>query len=444
MQRIIIHDFGPIKYFETEIKQLTCFIGQQASGKSTISKSIYFFKSLRDDLIDILTQAYQSNDDYSQYKIQKELIRKIKEKFLNYWGSTFHLDSSFSMTYYYSEDIFLKIKITKDEKFIDPIFCNEFENRLSKITINLKDIYNNTNFSNYNLIDNDFITMIQEMATVNKQIRDTVCTLFQDSRDLLFIPAGRSLITILSDQLHKLDLKKTDALTSDFVERVLDYRKKYVVDIEEKIKEYKYFNDVNNITDILKAKDIIETVLHGKYLLEGGQEKILFRDRKSGKKKYAKINLSSSGQQEALWILLIAFDQILRNRSTFIIIEEPEAHLFPTAQYEVIKLIMLLANTNNSIVIITTHSPYVLGSLNNLFYAYSVGIEQKNKIEPIIPECFWKNPDTASSFLLKNGIATSVLRADLKQIELEQLDEAGDVMLNEYNQIFEVDAGGLD
>lgn len=40
----------------------------------------------------------------------------------------------------------------------------------------------------------------------------------------------------------------------------------------------------------------------------------------------------SSGQQDALWILMLTLIIILENRRAFVVIEEPEAHLFPIAQ----------------------------------------------------------------------------------------------------------------
>ncbi len=47
MHKIQIKNFGPIKDFKADIKDCFVFIGPQGSGKSTISKAIYFFKSLK-------------------------------------------------------------------------------------------------------------------------------------------------------------------------------------------------------------------------------------------------------------------------------------------------------------------------------------------------------------------------------------------------------------
>ena len=45
-------------------------------------------------------------------------------------------------------------------------------------------------------------------------------------------------------------------------------------------------------------------------------------------------------------------------------VEEPEAYLFPVAQKQIIDFA------------ITTHSPYILSSLNNLLYAYNLGADK--------------------------------------------------------------------
>lgn len=45
-QRLEITDFGPVKRASIVIKPALILIGQQASGKSTVAKLIYFFQSL--------------------------------------------------------------------------------------------------------------------------------------------------------------------------------------------------------------------------------------------------------------------------------------------------------------------------------------------------------------------------------------------------------------
>ncbi|WP_366509415.1 AAA family ATPase, partial [Alistipes sp.] len=75
--------------------------------------------------------------------------------------------------------------------------------------------------------------------------------------------------------------------------------------------------------------------------------------------KYVKLNFASSGQQESLWILLLVFITILEQQNIFIVIEEPEAHLYPDAQKSISTLITLLSNIKQSQIVITPHSPYI-------------------------------------------------------------------------------------
>ena len=50
MQKLIIKDFGPLKNVELEISDFLVLIGPQASGKSTIAKSIFYFKFIKSQL----------------------------------------------------------------------------------------------------------------------------------------------------------------------------------------------------------------------------------------------------------------------------------------------------------------------------------------------------------------------------------------------------------
>jgi len=77
------------------------------------------------------------------------------------------------------------------------------------------------------------------------------------------------------------------------------------------------------------------------------------------------------------YCLLILFDIILNNRKIFLVIEEPEAHIFPETQKQIMELIALAINVTDSKILITTHSPYILTSTNLLIHSASV----ENKIK---------------------------------------------------------------
>ena len=64
-----------------------------------------------------------------------------------------------------------------------------------------------------------------------------------------------------------------------------------------------------------------------------------------------------------------------------IFLEEPELNLYPTTQRELMNCLAKLTNDErHHNVFITTHSPYLLTSLNNLLYAAKVGTAQKDAV----------------------------------------------------------------
>ena len=48
MQKLVIEKFGPIEKCEVIVKDFLVFTGPQASGKSTVAKSIFFFNYIKD------------------------------------------------------------------------------------------------------------------------------------------------------------------------------------------------------------------------------------------------------------------------------------------------------------------------------------------------------------------------------------------------------------
>ena len=59
MHRLIINQLGPIQHCKLDICGTTILTGYQASGKSTIAKAVYFFRSLKEDLLQLICGGQQ-------------------------------------------------------------------------------------------------------------------------------------------------------------------------------------------------------------------------------------------------------------------------------------------------------------------------------------------------------------------------------------------------
>ena len=129
MQKIIIRNFRQISNAEIEIKDFLFLIGEQASGKSTIVKLIYFFKSLKQDYLNLL---YEANKN-SLAGLQKQLISNIQNKFAVYFGYTSRLDDDFCIQYIFSTEKEYKLTLFKNKKKSLQIqFDNEYWDFISK------------------------------------------------------------------------------------------------------------------------------------------------------------------------------------------------------------------------------------------------------------------------------------------------------------------------
>lgn len=413
--RIILNKVGPIDHCEIKIDDFMVFTGAQASGKSTIAKAIFFFRTVKDDILEVIIK----NSISPIGQLHRAVTKKLRAKFLQLFGTSRAMNNDFSMEYYYNNDTFIKItlNIEKHKPNIMPKF----------VLITLSD--NISYFLNHNN------SLINKERT-KKDISSELNQLFSDEFETIFIPAGRSLITLLTTQLNYLfsfmddEQRRTlDLCTQKYIERILKIRPNLTEGIET------YFDDMKktSITEINRGiiKKCINTVNHilkGRYAYSEGEERLILANSR-----YVKINYTSSGQQESVWIFNILLYQLILGTKTFIILEEPEAHLYPDSQKEITELLAMFYRENNSI-LITTHSPYILGALNNLLYAYRIKNSNNEKqiaelidLKKLLPKC--------DCYFVNKGNIESCFDNENNQINNEVIDGASEEINNLYDQL---------
>ena len=431
MQKVEIKNFGPIKELKLDIKDFMLFIGPQASGKSTIAKTIFFFKSLNDDLVKYVMSALEQNDFSKPIGSYSKMIRK---KFIEYFGLSFHLDNII-LKYYYSESVWISITLEKRHSYITPNFSSSFATTIKQL-INNAEVFSNSVKSNNPLLltSKDLMQTESKKREFISQTTKDCNMLFGDERELLFIPAGRSLLATLADQLQFIEPKKLDFLMRTFVSKINLLKPIFNQSLNEIIKARKLLTlSEIDVSRTKLAEDIIQKVLKGKYQFDKDGEKIYI----DNSDKFVKLNYASSGQQEALWILLLLFITILEQQNVFIVIEEPEAHLFPEAQKEISALIALLSNMKQSQVIITTHSPYILASVNNLILAHKIGKKHPEKVTTKINKHLWINRDKVFAAMVQLGVVSEIVDPEIDIIQQEHIDRVSQIINEEFDYLYQ-------
>jgi AAA15 family ATPase/GTPase len=391
MQKIVVENFRQIPFAEIEIRQLLFLTGEQATGKSTLAKLIYFFKSLKDDLTTLI--ADQRTDITN---LQAAFIREIQEKFKVYFGSTAELADNFQITFYYHYDLsgastHKYLRLTKKASIQITFSENYFEDIVNKTTSLAQRVRQAA--QSQSASSTDYIRAEKERTRFLNKLVTLVSSLFYDNCQLIFFPAGRSITVSFPEQfqaqfLSTLPVDKGLPKSIDLVlMRSFILHSKFLIDV---FKQYD-LNQPDEVSNFIA--DHTRYILKGTYDNSDGTEKIRIDDRES-----VPLNLASSGQQEVVRIIQdllyiwISKTELDETRLAYRVIEEPEAHLHPSAQKRLIELISLVANLTGSQFLLTTHSPYLISVLNNLLM-YSV--VQEN--------------DPAASDALKNHFGTRQL-----------------------------------
>lgn len=452
MQKIVIKNFGAIKEAEIDIPKTLVLIGEQASGKSTIAKLIYFFQDINDDIFETFISSKQTLN----------LVELITDKFYNFFGNDFQ-NSLFELKYYTNieKNKFIKIsninkepKVEISEKFIEQGYLNIFNFSKKRIK-EINDKLELTNDSNESfaleLYKRDYLKVAQRKLTgiFNLQFESN-----------LFVVAGRNSTVQYNDLFEKY-------LFAEVKNRIDDNKKQKSLELKEQtideLLTMKFMERVSRVKTIFernggtfasllksenkngifqKAENKISEILKGKYSSDKLGERINL-DNGS----FVRLSNASSGQQESIRILQDLFLVILQNQKVLRIIEEPEAHLFPIAQKQMIELLALMVNKNeDSRLIITTHSPYILSTFNNLLFASRVvekNPDAENAVSEVVDIDFRLKASDFAAYTLRfteGGFVSESIMSDKGVIKQNYLDTVSDMLSYEFNHLMTIHA----
>ena len=434
MHKMNIQNFGPINNCTFVLSDFTILIGPQSSGKSTVTKLVYFFLNIRDEFVDFILDTI---DDQKDTISVNDFNKRLRRRFVEFWGPT-PLKSNVYIHYEYNDNAWIEIKLDSvKHKFVTTTLCQNIVDELYDSFNTAKNVLVNAGtqsgsklFTTTKNIYND-----RSRGEIIENIRNKSKLLFNIEKELLFIPAGRSLLSTLSDQLQFIHPHQLDYTMRTFIERINLTKSFFGKSSEDIIRERQALGNTGIwFSAIKKVSLMIRKILKGEFIhdKDGGK---LYVDKNT----YTKINFASSGQQESIWILLSLFLVVLDKVDALVFIEEPEAHLFPIAQKDIVELMCFLSKTLGTSFVVTSHSPYILSSLNNHIYASVLGDKYNDKVSEILPENTWLQKNKVDGYFIDNGTLTSLFDSELNMLKTELIDSASDIVNNEYNKLFDIE-----
>lgn len=436
MQKIIIQHLGPLKKLEMEIKDFNILIGEQATGKSTAAKAIYFFRIMKDSMTDYLCQLLDTsmyNGEEASGGFKRVLKRELKSVFISLFGFSWDLDPRLYLKYEFTDNIWIDVKLNeKSKRYISVRYSYELSRAIGKLEEEALELY----MQQPSAKNSSLAFASKERLRNYDSFKNRVNQIFDDDKETYYIPAGRSMITLLVNNRSLIENEKLDLITRQFMRIIDNIHGDFANGIRN---AHKYYPDGERKFDVGTISEGLISNLKGDYQYSAGKEYIVLQDNMIHDEKIP-INFASSGQQEVLWLLNQLYILLLKKEKAFVIIEEPEAHLYPDLQNKVVEFIAFFANVNDSSVLLTTHSPYILTSVNALYCAGKVIHEYPDlskKVSEIIGSKCEIMPRKVTAFkIMKDASVQNLIHGEFDELDTGLIDEISECVNEKYIELF--------
>lgn len=415
MNKEVLHvvNFGGLTDVTINVnKKFTLILGAQASGKSIIAKLLYFFKGF-------ISLRGLSLDPKSIESIESAMANR----FLSLFPERFWPEGAFVIDYSFDDIHFFVKRSSSDVVFSVPFqFKNILNLYLDLRKTALDSITDKGSETERSMAD--FLASFSARQQCVEKAREAGFPVGEQ----FFVIASRSFYSEMNDNMTLLFANKVP------MEQLL--LESYSI-----ISSAKRAHELNLFKNDNKIQEMIHGILKAEFKKEDEKEYLLHSDGRKIELQYA-----SSGQQEAFPLLMVLNyvngASKMSTDSICLYIEEPEAHIFPSAQKAVVDLISYISNTSQNIqVILTTHSPYIMSSFNYLIEAGNVVLSDSSKkedVEKIVGVNEAIRYDDVYAYMLNNGTSSSLMSDSDKLINPAELDEVSNAINFSFEKLLDL------
>lgn len=406
-----IVNFAGIHSITLDVKQINILIGEQATGKSICAKLLFYFKSF----FEVMLDAAQEGETRTQFDA------RLRARFLEYFPLESLGSAKFRVRYQLDE---YHIEVSRSSRSIRIEYSQSLKNVLNS----------NRKYYRSHQSEASKLPGLNARMKLYSYVTDSVRDMLghRAAFKQLFVPAGRSFFALLESNIFSFLSSKNsmDPFLSEFGQFYQSTKgASKALLIGERDRPV-----IHSQLDTLTQK-----ILSGKHLREDGRDYIMMDDKRK-----VDIAMSSSGQQEMLPLaVILKFLPFIDTGSMGITvyIEEPEAHLFPTAQRHIVEFIATVFNSskNGLQFFVTTHSPYMLTAFNNLIEAgalrNSLGKKSLRQLHRIVPSEQILDPSELQAYALANGSAETLMSSQTGLINAEAIDDVSDDLAVQFDKL---------
>ena len=422
IEKLYVTNFCGLRRVEIKFAPITLFIGPQATGKSVVAKAMFFFRSIAARLISS-AEDHNSIEDY-RATCAKHFCRSFPPQ--GWRGAGFSLR-------YESGGGWVEIQYEGGEIAPDGVglrveLSHEYALPFMEGNVVLRALRAET-------AGEESGKAKTRLEAVRESIKGNLTNLLGPwaNFEQFFIPAGRAFFAQFDSSVYAAI---EEGGTIDL----------HMASFGRLFKQSQSVLEINGFFTVEKRsknrwrdfRTAFATILGSQWVHEENHDLLVSSD---GRK--VRIPQSSSGQQEAFPLLLLLgrFWALKHTRGRAVYVEEPEAHLFPKTQRDLVGLLARTFRTREDQMrlIVTTHSPYVLSAFNNLLHAGSLytnaDAPRKRRLAKIIPENETLRPGELVAYALQNGGAKSIMDPGTGLVDAQIIDAVSTDLAKEFDRL---------
>ena len=411
MPRLYLHNFGPIKEAKLNLRRFNFFTGPQSMGKSCILKTACHCAWTEKKLMLGLTPENWSAGDFLKPML----------KFHRMWG-------------YQQDDTRIEYE-TSNLSFALDLKKNTFEVkkkqkwsfRRSKISYipAERNLVSSLKWNKVTFDEDNISSFVSDWDTARKSLKEQELDILElgfsysydenSNADYVRISTELSLpIESVSSGLQSLIplALYLKYLTEDVFKDTSNTLAQRFINKELRHQIYK---------SIAKKNDYEHTLGNNQVLRDIGGEQFPFATQKQAE------------QMEKIYNNFTLYQQ------SDVYMEEPEAHLYPQTQVELVRALARSIKRNRySSLSIATHSPYIMSAMNNLLQA---GLLQKERnlpvshVEKIVGERAILYASEVAAYEVMDGFVRDMIDPETGLMVADAMDSASIVVEQEFSKL---------
>lgn len=362
--QITINDFRAIKEADIALNGITVLAGINGSGKSTVSKLVYFLLHEMNNYNEIVFRRLKSSIR-AYLNVLENIVLSSVRNFDDYrkYSNLLRVDS-FDDLQIIQENVtsVCKAILSFKEEEGKRLYSENSINRYRRMLINTIDADESMSFEDALKNLEDLIS--KEINTSKEHIRKRPSSLLNDSFEVSFGKGSSKKVTVFEygDSVFSEDRRTVPI--PHFVSNLFYIDTPFAIDDVH----FPYWEDLNNALKVFNdrmdspiASFIERQVIKGQasYEKTGNYSGFFFQDKRGNK---FRLSLAATGIKSFSIIQML-----LRNgkidEDTLLILDEPESHLHPQWIVDYARMIVLLHKTVGTKFLISSHSPDMISAI---------------------------------------------------------------------------------